>query len=61
MAKWAELSAKQVSDRLSETEKAKGGRPGIAAKATVELNISERDVQRAVKVASLSDEAKQPC
>lgn len=59
IAKWAELTALQVSDKLSETEKSKGGRPGIAARAAKEIGVHERDVQRAVKVASLSDEAKQ--
>lgn len=59
IAKWAELAALKVSDNLSETEKSKGGRPGIAARAAKEIGVHERDVRRAVKVASLSDEAKQ--
>jgi ParB-like chromosome segregation protein Spo0J len=58
IARWAELAARRVSDKLSETGKAKGGRPGIAAKAAKELGVDERAVQRAVRVASLSDEAK---
>lgn len=56
--RWAELAAVRVSDNLSETDRAKGGRPGIAAKAAKALGISERDVQRAMKVAALSPEAK---
>jgi ParB-like chromosome segregation protein Spo0J len=59
IGRWIELvAAKQVSDRLSET-KSKGGRPGKAASAAPEIGVNERDAQRAVKVASLSDEAKQ--
>ncbi len=59
IAKWVELAAikaRQVDEPL------KGGRQPNEkgqAKAARELGISEPDARRAVKVASLSDEAKQ--
>lgn len=56
VAKWVDLSSRRVSDNLSEKKK---GRPGAAAMASRDLNVSERDVQRAVKVASLTEEAKE--
>jgi ParB-like chromosome segregation protein Spo0J len=49
IAEWVRLS-----DKLSEK-----GRPGKSAHAARELGINERDVQRAVKVDSLTPEAKQ--
>jgi hypothetical protein len=59
ISRWVELqAAKEVSDNLSETPN-KGGRPGKAAATARAIGDSERNVQRAVKVASLSDEAKQ--
>jgi ParB/RepB/Spo0J family partition protein len=56
IAEWVKLT-EGVSDNLSETQRE--GRPGAAAAASRELGIVERDVQRAVKVASLAPEAKQ--
>jgi ParB family chromosome partitioning protein len=50
---WTEL----VSD--SSSEKKRTGRPGAAAAASRELGINEREVQRALKIASITPEAKQ--
>jgi hypothetical protein len=61
VARWIDLTAAkqaEVSDKLSETPN-KGGRPGKATAAARELGIHERDAQRAIKVASISDEAKE--
>jgi ParB/RepB/Spo0J family partition protein len=57
VSEWIRLTAKKVSDNLSETPN-KGGRPGKAAATAGEIGVNERDAQRAVKVSSLSDEAK---
>ncbi|WP_256807779.1 hypothetical protein [Bradyrhizobium sp. Bra64] len=58
IARWVELlSAKGVSDKLSETKRE--GRPGAAASVARITGVNERNLQRAVKVASLSDEAKE--
>ncbi|SPL63454.1 ParB/RepB/Spo0J family partition protein [Ochrobactrum soli] len=58
VAKWVELNASRVS--AQSAPKPQGGRPesGINA-ASRELGIERTDAQRAVKVASLSDEAKE--
>jgi ParB family chromosome partitioning protein len=61
IARWIELTAAmqtQVSSQVAT--KPQGGRPesGVRA-ASRELGIDKDDAQRAVKVASLSDEAKQ--
>jgi len=48
---------KEVSDNSSETNK--GGRPGAAAATARELGVAEHEVQRAVKIAAISDEAKE--
>lgn len=53
VAEWVRLTA--VSDKMSETRE---GRPGAASQTARDLDMNERDVQRAVKVASLSTEAK---
>ncbi|MEH2569654.1 ParB/RepB/Spo0J family partition protein [Bradyrhizobium sp. AZCC 2289] len=58
IARWVELVAAKVSDKMSETPPNKGGRPGKASATAREIGVNERDVQRAVKVASISDEAK---
>lgn len=59
IARWVELVAAKVSDKLSETSSGdKGGRPGKASATAREIGVNERDVQRAVKVASISEEAK---
>lgn len=54
---WVELVGEQVSVKLSETS-SKGGRPGNAAATARQLGIHEREVQRSVKIASLSPEAQ---
>jgi ParB/RepB/Spo0J family partition protein len=59
IARWIELTAaKQVS--VQSAPKPKGGRPasGVNA-ASRELGIDSTDAKRAVKVASISDDAKQ--
>lgn len=58
VAEWIELSAKVIS--AQPEPKMDRGRPesGIAA-ASRDLGIERKDAQRAVKVASLTDEAKQ--
>ena len=66
VARWIELvAAKEVSVNLTETsdpaapkKKNKGGRPGKATAAAKVIGASESDVKRAVKVASISDDAK---
>ncbi|QGA56863.1 hypothetical protein [Brucella sp. 2280] len=57
MAKWVELNAARVSAQI--VQKPQGGRPegGISA-ASRELGLDRKDASRAVKVASLSEEAK---
>lgn len=59
VARWVELvSAPQVSSQSAT--KPEGGRPESGVrKAARELNIPKDDAHRAVKVASLSDEAKE--
>jgi hypothetical protein len=52
VAEWVKI----VSDKLSESPKI--GRPGAAAAASSELGINEREVQRSVKIAAISSEAK---
>lgn len=68
IARWVELMAvrEEVSDNLSETsapearkKKSKGGRPGMASATAREIGANERDVRRAVKVASITPEAQQ--
>jgi hypothetical protein len=54
VAEWVQL----VSDKTSETSSPKNGRPGASAAASRELGVSERDVQRAVKVATLPEVAQ---
>ncbi len=58
VAKWIELNAERVS--LQIATKPQGGRPesGVRA-ASRELGIESTDTHRAVKVASLSNEAKE--
>ncbi len=58
IAEWTKLIGEKVLRQLDA--KPQGGRPegGVRA-ASRELGISEPDARRAVKVASLSDEAKQ--
>lgn len=59
VARWIELNADRVS--VLSAPKPQGGRPegGISAAAR-ELGIESTDAKRAAKVASLSDEAKEP-
>jgi ParB-like chromosome segregation protein Spo0J len=65
LAEWVKLveqkdkrKQEEFSDNLSENQR-RGGRPaGGAAAASRELGVNERDVQRALKTASLSDDAK---
>ncbi|MEL4072846.1 hypothetical protein WKW50_22160 [Ochrobactrum sp. GPK 3] len=58
MAKWVEFNAERVSRQVDA--KPQGGRPeGGTRAAAREIGISEPDARRAVKVASLSDEAKE--
>lgn len=50
----------ELSSNVPRQVVGKVGRPeGGAAKASRELYVGEREVQRAVKVATLTDEAKQ--
>jgi hypothetical protein len=61
IGRWIELTAaKQNEVSFQPATKPKGGRPvgGVNAAAR-ELNIEKIDAHRAVKVASLSPEAKQ--
>lgn len=60
LARWIELTESKQKVLRQLDAKPQGGRPegGIRAAAR-ELGISEADARRAVKVASLSDEAKQ--
>lgn len=61
VSEWIQLAEKQstvVSGQLDP--KPQGGRPeGGIRKAARELNLERKDAERAVKVASLSDEAKE--
>lgn len=58
VAQWVKLRAEKVS---AQTEaKPQGGRPESGVRAAArELGLEKEDARRAVKVASLSDEAKQ--
>lgn len=58
LAEWVKITERMVSGQL--VHKPQGGRPegGIAAAAR-ELGIDRKDAERALKVASLSPEAKQ--
>jgi ParB-like chromosome segregation protein Spo0J len=64
IARWIELTTVKSEDDVSrqpdaKPEKAKPGRPeGGVRSAARDLNISEPDARRAVKVAALSPEAK---
>jgi ParB-like chromosome segregation protein Spo0J len=57
IAEWIKITERLqvVSGKLRETRE---GRPGIPASVKDDLQISEDDARRAVKVASLSEEAK---
>ncbi|QGA57269.1 hypothetical protein [Brucella sp. 2280] len=59
MAKWIALNAQKISQELSVQTAPIGHRPrsGIN-EASRQLGIDSTDAKRAVKVASLSDEAK---
>lgn len=57
VAEWVRLAGGAVSDKLSETRRE--GRPGEASAVARGLGLPEREVQRAVKVASISEQAKQ--
>lgn len=58
ISKWVELNAKRVS--LQGATKPNGGRPESGTRAAArDLGIESTDAHRAVKVASLSDEAKE--
>jgi len=55
IARWVELSAKVISRQVA----AKPGRPESGTRrAARELNVPEREARRAVKIASLTPEAK---
>lgn len=58
LARWIELTTERlrVSGKLPETRE---GRPGIPLSVKQDLGIEETDAKRAVKVAGLSDEAKE--
>lgn len=58
ISKWVELNAKRVS--LQGATKPNGGRPQSGTRAAArDLGIESTDAHRAVKVASLSEEAKE--
>lgn len=58
VALWVKLNAEKVSRQVDA--KPRGGRPeGGTRAAAREIGISEPDARRAVKVASLTDEAKE--
>lgn len=58
VAKWVELNAAKVSAQVEA--KPQGGRPESGVRAAArELGLEKEDARRAVKVASLSDEAKE--
>ena len=58
VAKWIELSANKLSQPETVSKGGRGNEGGVNAAAR-DLNISKPDAHRAVKVASLSDEAKE--
>lgn len=58
VAKWVQLSAERISSQV-ETKIERGRPEGGVSAAARDLNISKPDAHRAVKVASLSDEAKE--
>jgi ParB family chromosome partitioning protein len=55
---WRVLTeVRQVSAKLEETS-SKGGRPGAVAETARDLGVSESEARRSVKIASISDDAK---
>ncbi|NKW79898.1 ParB N-terminal domain-containing protein [Ochrobactrum pecoris] len=58
VAKWIELSTERISSQV-ETKIERGRPEGGVSAAARDLNISKPDAHRAVKVASLSEEAKE--
>ena len=56
MARWAQLADKVV--QLAQVSKGGRGKEGGVSKAARELNIPRDEVTRAVKIASLTDDAK---
>lgn len=58
VAEWVKLTEEKQHSADKMSDKSRGGQEGGAAAASRELGMSERDVQRAVKVDALSDEAK---
>lgn len=61
VSEWIQLAEKKSLAVLGQLDpKPQGGRPeGGIRKAARELNLERKDAERAVKVASLSDEAKE--
>lgn len=57
VAKWVELSDKVA--QVAPVSKGGRGNEGGERKAARELNLERTQVQRAIKVAALTDEAKQ--
>jgi len=59
VALWVKLNQQRVDASQSETHHKAGQQPGGVNAAARELGISKPDAHRAVKVASLSEEAKE--
>ncbi|MCJ2085531.1 ParB N-terminal domain-containing protein [Methylobacterium sp. E-005] len=57
VAEWVRLREITVSDKLSETRRE--GRPGEASAVARDLGLGQREVRRAVQVASITPEAKE--
>lgn len=58
VTKWIELSAERISSQV-ETKIERGRPEGGVSAAARDLNISKPDAHRAIKVAGLSNEAKE--